>query len=83
MGSVHILCVNVNVTIYSMLNFDPKTDSNIDVDTKCEWILCIVRVHACMSNAHERMQYPSMRGKKAEIREQIQFVLDTMCKDEP
>ena len=39
MGSVHILCVNVNVTIDTMLNFDANTDTMIDVDAKCEQTL--------------------------------------------
>ena len=38
MGSVSILCINVNVTI----KFDANADANIDIDAKCERTLSIV-----------------------------------------
>ena len=36
MGSVRILCINVNITIDTMLKFDANADANVDFDAKCE-----------------------------------------------
>ena len=36
MGSVPILCINVNVVIDTMLTFDANADVNVDFDAKCE-----------------------------------------------
>ena len=36
MGSVPILCINVNITIDTKLKFDANADANSDFDTKCE-----------------------------------------------
>ena len=36
MGSVPILCVNVNVMIDTMLKFEANADVNVEIDAKCE-----------------------------------------------
>ena len=36
MGSVHNLCINVNITIDTMLKFDANADANVNFDAKCE-----------------------------------------------
>ena len=36
MGSVPILCMNVNITIDTMLKFDANAQANVDVDAKCD-----------------------------------------------
>ena len=35
-GSVLILCVNVNVIIDTLLKFDANADANVDYGAKCE-----------------------------------------------
>ena len=37
-GSISILCINVNVITDTMLKFDANTDANVDFDAKCERI---------------------------------------------
>ena len=39
MGSILILCVNINVTIDTMLKFDENADANVNADDKCEGTL--------------------------------------------
>ena len=39
MGSVPILCINVNITIDTMSQFDTKADANINIDALCEMAL--------------------------------------------
>ena len=41
MGSVHILCVNINFIVDTILKFDvdANADAKVDVDVKCERIL--------------------------------------------
>ena len=35
MTSTPILCININVTIETVLKFDANADANIDFDAKC------------------------------------------------
>ena len=39
MGSVPILCVNINIIVDTILKFDAdaNADAKVDVDAKCEW----------------------------------------------
>ena len=36
MGSIPILCVNINITIHAMLKFDANADGNVNIDAQCE-----------------------------------------------
>ena len=36
MGSTAILCINVNITIDTMLKFDVNADANVNIDAQCE-----------------------------------------------
>ena len=36
MGSVPILCINVNITIDTMLKFDANAEASVNVDAQCE-----------------------------------------------
>ena len=36
-GSVPILCVDINITMDTML----KLDTNVDIDAKCEWTILV------------------------------------------
>ena len=35
LGSIPILCVNINITIDTMLKFD----ANVNIDAQCKWTL--------------------------------------------
>ena len=36
MDSIPILCINVRITIDTMLEFDANADANIKIDAQCE-----------------------------------------------
>ena len=41
MGSLPILCININILMDTILKFNvnANVDANVDFDTKCEWTL--------------------------------------------
>ena len=36
MGSIPILCININITIDTMLKFDSNVETNFYTDAQCE-----------------------------------------------
>ena len=44
MGSTPIPCINVNITIDTMLKFDANADANVNIDTKCKRILRVSKL---------------------------------------
>ena len=62
MVSIPILCVNVSITIDTMLKFDANADANIEIDTQCERTFRLVhtkwksnenRIHTAIDNVRE------------------------------
>ena len=50
MGSVPILCVNVNITIETMLKFDANADAYVNIDAQCEQTLSYISFHCCSTS---------------------------------
>ena len=46
MGSIPILCVNINITIDTMLKFDANAGTDVNIDAQCEQTLSIVMIIA-------------------------------------
>ena len=41
MGSIPILCININIIIDTMLKFDANADANVNIDDQCKRTLTV------------------------------------------
>ena len=48
MGAIPILCINISITIDTILKFDTNTDANANIDAQCEQALNIRLENPCM-----------------------------------